>query len=62
MLLGMLFALFNKSKDFEVLLRLLVLFCCAFVKCPGSAFFSVSGVLAVLLFCLSLLIVLVLFA
>ena len=32
-----------------VLLRLLVLFSCAFIKCAGLAFFSVSGVFALFL-------------
>jgi hypothetical protein len=39
-----------KSKDLEVIVQiLLVLFSCAFVKCPGLAFFTVSVVFALLL-------------
>jgi hypothetical protein len=62
-LLGILEYFSIRSTDLKVVvLRLLVLFSCAFIKCAGLAFFSVSGVFALLLVFLSLLIGLVLFA
>jgi hypothetical protein len=49
-LLGILGYFSIRSTDLKVvLLRLLVLFSCAFVKCAGLAFFLVSGVFALFL-------------
>lgn len=49
-LLGILGYFSIRSTDLKVVvLRLLVLFSCAFVKCAGLAFFSVSGVFALFL-------------
>lgn len=46
-LLGILGYFSIRSTDLKVVvLRLLVLFSCAFIKCAGLAFFSVSGVFA----------------
>jgi hypothetical protein len=48
-LLGILEYFSSRSTDLKVVVqRLLVLFSCAFIKCAGQAFFSVSGVFALL--------------
>lgn len=50
-LLGILGYFSVRSTDLKVVvLRLSVLFSCAFIKCAGLAFFSVSGVFALFLF------------
>lgn len=49
-LLGILGYFSIRSTDLKVVvLRLLVLFSCAFIKCAGLAFFSVSGVFSLFL-------------
>jgi hypothetical protein len=49
-LLGVLGYFSIRSTDLKVVvLRLLVVFSCPFVKCSGLAFFSVSGVFALFL-------------